>query len=102
MPATARARKDGSRETKEQRLQLRVTPDLKRQLAEAARSRGLSMSDFAIHAISEAVSKANYERRVIEMSDEESAWLAELLVNPPAPNDRLTATVARYTQLVRP
>lgn len=102
MPTSARTRQDVSRETKEQRLQLRVTPDLKRQLADVASSRGLSMSDFAIHAISDAVSKANYERRIIEMTREESAWLAELLLNPPAPNERMTAAVEQYAQLVRP
>lgn len=77
-----------------------MTRDLKWQLAEAAGARGMSMSDFAIHAISEAVAQTNYERHVIEMSREESAWLAELLVSPPAPNERLIAAAKRYPDLI--
>lgn len=104
MPGQGRAFKDvdTDRGTKEERLQLRVTRDLKRQLADVAHARGLSMSDFATHAISDAVTKASYEQHVIEMSREESVWLADLLVNPPAPNERMIAAVERYTQLIRP
>jgi uncharacterized protein (DUF1778 family) len=60
------------------------------------------MSDFVTLAISEAVTRANYERHVIEMSREESAWLADLLVNPPPPNERLVAAAERFKQTVRP
>ncbi len=102
MSEERRAQQESGRATKEERLQLRVTPDLKRQLAEIARFRGLSMSDFATYAISDAVMKARHERYVIEMSQEESAWLAELLATPPAPNERMIAAVERYKQLVRP
>lgn len=98
----ARAVKDMDRDTKEERLQLRVTRDLKRQLADIAHARGLSMSDFATHAISDAVTKASYEQHVIKMSREESVWLADLLINPPAPDERMIAAAKRYTQLIRP
>jgi len=91
-----------SRQTKEDRLQLRMTSDLKRQLADVAQAHGLSMSDFATLVISEAVTKANNERHVIDMSREESAWLADLLVNPPAPNERMAEDVERYKRLIKP
>ncbi len=102
MPRPRRERPEARRQTKEERLQVRMTPDLKRQLADVAQFRGLSMSDFVTLAISEAVTKANHERHVIEMSREESVWLAELLLNPPAPNERMVADVERYKHLVRP
>lgn len=102
MPEASRARTKTGRDMKEDRLQLRMTPDLKRQLAEVAHYRGLSMSDFATHAISDAVTKARYQHQVIELSREESAWLAGLLMNPPDPNERMAAAAERYTQLIRP
>lgn len=102
MPGPGQARIRSDRDVKEERLQLRMTPDLKRQLAEAARSRGLSMSDFATLAISDAVTKAHHDHYVVELAREESAWLANLLVNPPAPNERMAAAAERYKQLIRP
>ena len=97
-----RGQADSSRQTKEDRLQLRMTSDLKRQLADVAHAHGLSMSDFATLVISEAVTKANDERHVIDMTREESAWLADLLVNPPAPNERMADDVEQYKRLIRP
>jgi uncharacterized protein (DUF1778 family) len=60
------------------------------------------MSDFATYAISDAVTKSLRERHVIEMSSAESAWLADLLLDSPAPNERLIAAAERYKRLIGP
>lgn len=52
--------------------------------------------DFVLSSIQKAAKPTINEHQRLELSLRDSQALVEALLNPPAPNDRLRETVARY------
>jgi uncharacterized protein (DUF1778 family) len=59
-----------------------------------------SISDFVIDSAYAAAERAIREHEIITLSAQESARFAELLLNPPAPSERMRAAARRYWAFV--
>ncbi len=99
MPAII-ARKSPGKSARTERLEARVSGALKREIQQAARLNGQSITDFVLASVSKAAREAIREHRVLELSAEDSRIFAEKLLNPPAPNAKLKAAFQRHRKLV--
>lgn len=84
------------------RLEARINPDVKAVLQRAAAIRGSSLTDFVLSSAQEAAHRTIREHDVITLSVRDSEHLAQLLLNPPEPSERLRAAARRYADLVEP
>ena len=82
------------------RLEARVTPELKALLLDAAAMRGVTLSDFLINSAHDAAVQTVEQHNVIRLSREASIQFANALLRPPKPNARLRAAARRYRQTV--
>jgi uncharacterized protein (DUF1778 family) len=95
MPNTAHPKR------KTERLEARVTPELKRTIEHAARLAGRSITDFLLESVQKSAHETIFEHEVIRLNAEQSRSLVALLLNPPKPNAKLKAAAAAYDKLVR-
>jgi uncharacterized protein (DUF1778 family) len=58
--------------------------------------RGSSLTDFVIQSAQEAATHTIRENEVMALSERASAAFAELLLNPPGPNQKAMASARRY------
>ena len=84
------------------RIELRVTAEIKHLLESAYRLAGFSsLKDFII-ATSVPVARQTVEQhRLISLNKAESQRFLDAMLNPPAPNKRLTQAAARHRKLIR-
>ena len=80
---------------KEERLQIRVNPDEKRLLEQAAQSAHLSVSAFVLQAASQQAEELLAERQTIALTPEAAAAFAKALSQPEQVNERLRAALRR-------
>jgi uncharacterized protein (DUF1778 family) len=81
---------------RDQRLDLRVTPDQKELIARAACVQGQTVTDFVITASQEAARMVIEESIIWKLSQDQQKAFMEALMNPPAPNANLRAAYRRY------
>src|SRR5213594_1613132 len=84
-----------------QRLEARVTPELKELLVDAAAMRGVTLSDFIINSAHDAAVQTVEQHKIIRLSREASIQFANALLRPPKPNARLRAAARRYQRVMR-
>jgi uncharacterized protein (DUF1778 family) len=78
------------------RLEARISAELKALLSRAASIQGRSLTDFVVTSASEAARRIILEAEVLELSARDQAAFAEAVLNPPSANDALQAAVRRY------
>jgi uncharacterized protein (DUF1778 family) len=83
-----------------ERFRARIQPEQKALLQRAADIAGRSLSDFVIAAAERAAEEAIRRHEIIQLTECDSRQLAEALLNPPAPSDRLRAAFADYEAFV--
>ncbi len=83
-----------------ERLEARVTPELKELLLDAAAMRGVTLSDFLINSAHDAAVQTVEQHKIIRLSREASIQFANALVHPPKPNARLKAAARRHRQVI--
>jgi uncharacterized protein (DUF1778 family) len=81
MPAT--------NETKDERIEFRVSSEMKTLIQQAASLQGLSTSDFLAATAYREAKRTVEEHDIIRLTKEESERFVDLLLNPPAPNTKL-------------
>lgn len=86
--------------TRRDRLEARLSPEMKALLQRAAAIRGSSLSEFVLTSAQEAAQRAIREHDVITLGVRDSEHLARLLLNPPEPSERLRAAARRYADSV--
>jgi uncharacterized protein (DUF1778 family) len=99
MPAAVA--KPKTRAAKKERLEARVTAELKRTVAHAAQLAGRSLTDFVLESVRKSAHETILEHEVIRLSANESRAFVRALVHPPKPNAKLRAAFASYRQQVR-
>ena len=99
MPATKTKPKPTG--AKKERLEARVSSDLKRTITRAAHLAGRSVTDFVLESVRKSAHETILEHEVIRLNAEESLAFVKGLLNPPKPNARLRAAFARHRQQVR-
>ena len=101
MTGVAKADAAVSRRTrKEERVNFRVSPEVKQTLLRAAEVSGRSLSDFVVSSAFDAAQKTIEAVENLRLAKKDRAVFLEALSNPPAPNDALKAAAARYQKLV--
>jgi uncharacterized protein (DUF1778 family) len=93
MPATQRTTQ------KHQRLEARVSSETKALFQEAATLEGRTLTDFIVHAVTEAAKRTLRERDVIELSQRDRVAFVNALLNPPTPSARLQSAAQHYKQV---
>lgn len=77
------------------RMNLRVPPEQKAMLVRAAALRHTDLTDFVLQpALREAKAVIEESERIV-LSERDSLMVLNLLENPPAPNAKLQAAIAR-------
>jgi uncharacterized protein (DUF1778 family) len=81
--------------TKDDRLQIRVAPDRKRVLEEAAETTHLSVSAFVLQAAELRADEILLDRDVVRLSSSAAKAFAEALDCPAEVNERLASAMKR-------
>jgi len=82
-----------------ERLEARVSPEVKSALLRAAQLQGRSLTDFLVTAGWEAALRVIAEHQLLQLDRTESEVLLRVLLEPPAPNVLLSAAARRYKEL---
>jgi uncharacterized protein (DUF1778 family) len=85
---------------KRERLEARITAEQKELFQLAANLEGRSLTDFVVQSVQAAAEDAIRRHQVIRLSVRDSLTFAELIANPPPPNEHLRAAFARYRESV--
>jgi uncharacterized protein (DUF1778 family) len=96
MPSTS----SEARQARAERLEARITRDQKVILKQAAALQGRTLSDFVVHAASEAALRIVEEQRIITLTAREQTVFVEALLNPPKPGPRLRAAARQYRKVM--
>ena len=89
-----------SKPLKTERIEARVTPDLRELILEAAGVEGCSLSEFLVASAKERAEKILQRVRVIRLTEESQIRFAELMLTPPPPNDAMLEAKALHDQLI--
>lgn len=89
-----------NQQTRQERLEARVSPELKRCLQYAADLLGCSLSEFVLRSAEEAANKVISERQIIKFTTEDSHAFVDALLNPPQPNSALRSAFESYKREV--
>lgn len=88
----------GSRAPKDERLEARVTRQLKDTIQRAADLLGLSVTDFVAMSAQQAAEAAIREHSLITLTARDSEMFAEALLNPRKPSEKLRAAFERHDE----
>lgn len=86
---------------REERINLRATPELKNLIATAATLSRMSLTDFMLMTARKAAERVIAESETIVLNNEERDRLLEMLDNPPPPSDALKAAALRQREYLR-
>ena len=77
-----------------QRMNLRVRPEVKARLVRAAALRNTDLTNFVTQSALREAEAVIHEAEVIKVSERDYMRILELLENPPKPNAKLKAALA--------
>lgn len=80
---------------KDDRLQIRVAPERKRLLEEAAKSAHLSISAFVLRAAEQRAEEELLDRQIVRLAPKAAEAFAEALLRPADVNKRLAEALSR-------
>lgn len=81
---------------RQERLEARITKSQKRLFEKAAALKGTSVSQFVIASAQEAAVRTLEKQQILELGRRDQEVFVHALLNPPSPNERLRAAVARH------
>lgn len=81
------------------RLTIRVTGQVQQKLQMAADLVGSTVNQFVVQVAVEKANRIIENESVLALSRKESAWLLDLIENPPPRNDRFLAAKARFDRM---
>ncbi len=84
---------------KRERLEARITPEQKALFQRAADLSGRSLTDFVVSAVQDAAEETVRTHQVIQLSARDSLLVAEAILNPKGPNERLREAMRRYREV---
>ena len=83
-------------QTRHERLEARVSPELKKSLQYAADLLGCSLSEFVLRSAEAAANEVIREHQIIKFTIEDSQAFVNALLNPSEPNNKLKAAFENY------
>ena len=98
---TEQQNRKGTRAVRTVRIETRINPEAKALLQRAAAISGRSLSDFIVASAQQEAERAIREHDVISLSVRDSQRFADLVLNPPEPNDYLRAAMKQHRSAVQ-
>lgn len=83
---------------REERINLRATPELKKLITTAATLSRMSLTDFMLATACKAAERVIAESEIIVLNNEERDRFLALLDNPPPPNEALKAAMRKHRE----
>ncbi|HXH69137.1 MAG TPA: DUF1778 domain-containing protein [Pyrinomonadaceae bacterium] len=83
------------------RLNFRLPPEAKEKIERAAVVSGLTITDFAIHALVNSADEVLERHHMTVLSDRDRDIFLQMLDNPPPPNEALKKAAKRYKQTIK-
>ncbi len=96
--ATTISKRD--RRLREERLGFRVDEPTKALIERAAKLERRKLTDFCMTALTDAARRTIAEHETIALSERDRAAFFDILVNPPAPNERLQRAFVEHQRRV--
>lgn len=84
------------------RLDLRVSPDDKALIQQAAEAEGLSQTDFILSCVKAEARRIVHDYEVMRLSEQDREIFIEAFLNPPEPNARLRQAADNYRKRLTP
>lgn len=94
MPAPGKAKVK-----KTDRLDARVSPEIKDLCQQAADLEGRSLTDFVVHSVYEAAKRSIMDHQILKLTERDRLAILEAFVNPPLPNEHLKRAARRHTEV---
>ena len=85
-----------ARTAKNRRIAFRLTDELAHQLEQAVAFSGRSQTDLITEAIAEKAREIIRDHRALELSDRDMEALLDAIAHPPAPNEAMMRSIARW------
>lgn len=85
---------------KSERLEARVSRDVKYRLQQAAEIKGSSLTEFITRSAEEAANEVLREHQMLKLSDEDSCAFVKALFTASKPNRRLRSAYTNYKKEV--
>lgn len=82
------------------RLEARTNQETKALIQKAADLEGRTLSAFLLESVRAAAIETIERHQTLKLTMRDSEAFADAILNPPAPNDALTAAAARYKQTI--
>lgn len=86
---------------RQERVSLRLSPPAKRKLERAAQYAEKTLTDFVVEVALQQAEAVVREHEVIALTAEEWERFQQLLLDPPAPNERLRKAFVEHARIVR-
>ncbi len=86
--------------TRNERLEARVSRDIKALFQRAASIQGRTLTDFVVNSAVEAAKRTVQEFEFTELTYRDRVAFVETLLNPPAPSANLREAMAQHAQVV--
>lgn len=83
---------------KEQRISLRVSPEVKREIEAAAGLSNMSLSDFMLSVSQQKAKQVIHDAETITLNNTSRDAFLDLLDNPPEPNQALKDMIEKNKQ----
>ena len=87
---------------KTERIEARVEPDIRELIVAAAALEGRSVSEFLVASAKERAEKAMHQQTVIRLTEESQIRFAEMMLDPPPPNDAMNEAIDLHARLIIP
>jgi uncharacterized protein (DUF1778 family) len=87
--------------TKNERLEARMSSEQKRLFKHAADLSGQSLTDFVITALQDAASKVIHQHKIIQLSLEDQLAFANSFLNPGKPNEKLLEALKMHNEKIK-
>ena len=84
--------------SKQDRIGARVPHEVYETLCRAAELSGATVNQFLVQAALKEAQAVIEREEIIRLSPRDWSWLLDLIDNPPEPNAKLKAAMARYQQ----
>jgi uncharacterized protein (DUF1778 family) len=82
----------------QERLEARISGDEKQLLEDAARRRGMTLTAFVLSSAHDAAVRTLETAHVVELTRQDQQRFVDMLLNPPAPSERLRAAATDYRE----
>lgn len=84
------------REHKKERLETRISPEQKKLFVRAANLGGRTLTDFVTTSLQESAIRIIRESELIRLTENDSKFFIDALLNPSKPSSRLKKAVTHY------